>query len=253
MSWTLLTQAGLQLIIIITNYTVSFLGGLRVDIDTSEKPIMTNLKDLLLKCLQVNFLFSVDSSLVFIYVHPCPTSGGQHWALFWGGLMLSMTQRKSSFRRHKSSGSNPDDHVSSGKLQRRVTLFVLFYFTTRPPSYHAVFTGNQTHNLSPHLSGPSLCLTSQFCRRGLCFALRPHWLARRDAPRCFAALSCRNSPRRCPIASWTTPSSAATEWTGPSWSSWSAAWSCRCRRRPRWPTPEWRPRFPRWARPAACA
>lgn len=113
---------------------------------------------------------------------------------------------------------------------------------------HTMFTGNQTRNLTPHLSGLSLCLTSQFCRRGLCFALLPHWLARRGAPRCFAALSSHNSPRRCLRASWTTPNSAATDWTDPSWSFWSVAWWWR----PRSPTPAWRPRSPLLAQPAAC-
>lgn len=113
---------------------------------------------------------------------------------------------------------------------------------------HIVFTGNQTRNLSPHLSGPSLCLTSPFCRQGLCFALLPRWLARRGAPRCFASLSSHNSPRRCPTASWKTPSSAATDWTDPSWSFWSGAW-----RHPHSPTCERQPRPLLSARLAVCA
>lgn len=113
---------------------------------------------------------------------------------------------------------------------------------------HSHTTGNQTCNLTPHLSGPSLCLKSPFCRQGLCFALLPRWMERRSAPRCFAVLSSRNFPHRCPTASWRTPSSAATDWTAPSWSLWSVAW-----RRPRSPTCDRRPRLLLSVQPAACA
>lgn len=94
---------------------------------------------------------------------------------------------------------------------------------------------------------------SPFCRRGQRSALLPRCWARRGAPRCFASLSSHSSPRRCLTASWTTPSSAATAWTGPSWSFWSAAWRRWRRRSPRWSRRAWRPPPRRWTRPAACA
>ena len=99
----------------------------------------------------------------------------------------------------------------------------------------STFTGNQTHNPSPHLSGLCPCSTSLFCRWGLRPAPPPpRQRARGGSPRRGGASPCRSCPRWPPTVSRKTPSSAVT---GRCWT------QCPCCRVARGPPPPPPPRI----------